>query len=98
MEAVLRENGELPEHLRRPDLDLALLPIWHMFIDLAEGRQVSQVGPQPLSWPDMAAYQLVRNIRFTSLEIRLIRACDRAYLTVSAEMLKGKPDDDKRSG
>jgi len=69
-----------------PEADLA----WSWFMEINTGRQVG-TGLLALSWSDVHAFFALADIKPTRFDLRLIRAFDRAFLSVYDPPTKEKP-------
>ncbi len=80
MAAVLRQTaGSTVELPPDPVLPVELGYIWLAWHELHAGRSIG-MAPNPISWPDLAAYQQVLDERLEPWEARAIRAVDNAYI------------------
>lgn len=82
MLAVQRASGQTP-----PALDIPLMPagtesLWAAFLQLHEARRVG-MGPTPLVWADIDAWQNLHGIRLSSWEIDTLHQLDRAALATA---------------
>jgi hypothetical protein len=87
------EQVEARTGRRPPALDVEEIPAWgaHLFaawLELHAGRGAGALGPAPLSWADLAAWDRLTGTGLQSIEARLILQIDRAWLE---EKGKDKP-------
>jgi hypothetical protein len=82
---VERQTGKRPAGLEGPPLPADGEHVWHWFLDLSAARGSNGFGPNPISYPDLAAWVAMTGIIVTPSEVAALLALDREYL---AELAK----------
>lgn len=72
-----------------PEIPDAAVDLWGWFWELDGGRQ-SGMSQNPLLWSEIESWGRQMRARLTPWELSVIRAMDRAYLNVAAEMSREK--------
>ena len=73
--AAFRATGEWPEELNIQDLPIGCRIVWDTFIELHNARSYG-MGPSPIGWRDLQAWQEVTGVRLGPWEIDTIMALD----------------------
>ena len=68
-----------------PPIPASMRPSWRLFLEISRGRTMHAAGPNPLTWPDLAAYCDVTGTRFDPVELAAVLALDRVFLNTHAE-------------
>jgi hypothetical protein len=64
-------------------------------VELGLGRQSGFAGPQPLAWPDIAAWARLTCTPVQPWEVRVLRRLDAVWLKAWADGQPQKPDGKK---
>ena len=78
-------TGRPPKELIGPPFPDRYAHIWHAFLDVHAGRSYGMSGPNPLSWPDIKAFDDLFGLGLKEWEVRAIKALDLLWLRVVAE-------------
>lgn len=54
--------------------------LWQWFVDLSAGRTFHMAGPNPIGWPDIAAFCQVRRLALDERHIATLRAMDSVFI------------------
>ena len=84
-----RRGRQVAEVSKPPPLPSGARHIWSAFVELSSARQ-SGFSVQPISYQEIAAYQLVTKNRLSGWDVDQIRVLDDAYLAAVAEAQKRK--------
>ena len=89
LESVERQTGKRPGALDGPQLPLVLAHLWEYWSDLNLGRGYGDMGAQPLSYRDLAAWSTIKQIdNLSSLEMDVVLAIDREWFVARAAQQK----------
>ncbi len=86
LQAAERTTGKRLMEL--PHLEAHLLKVWHLFMDLSMGRQISQAGMQPILWSELEAFGRLRGVEMTPALVFLFRRLESVLLKFSADQMK----------
>lgn len=90
--AVLRWQLAHPggaDHPEAPDVPVAGLRVWGIFLDLTRGRG-GGFGPAPIAYSEIEAYARVRREPIRPFELDMIRALDAAFMEFAAKRSKAE--------
>lgn len=85
MQQVAKVTGKSLPDLELPPFPDRIAHVWMAFLDLHAGRSYGMHGPNPLSWPDIKAWNDLMREDLKEWEIRAIRALDTVWLQVVSE-------------
>lgn len=86
LRAAEQQTGKRLTNL--PHLEPHLLQVWHLFMDISMGRQISQAGLQPILWSEFEAFGRLRGVPMTPALVFLFRRLEQVLLRFSAEQMK----------
>lgn len=66
-------------------------PLWDTFTSLSRTRRYSEIGPDPISYQEVAAYRDLMGVPLASRHVAAIMAMDAAWLESAAEKLARAP-------
>lgn len=88
---IAKRRGKKVKREAPPPLPMQAERTWTAFVDLSGARQVGMTL-QPITYSEIAAYQLVTRRRLTGWEVDQVRMLDDLYLkTVEEQEKKGQP-------
>jgi predicted DNA-binding protein (UPF0251 family) len=61
---------------------------WRAFLALHAARTMHAAGPNPITWPDLEAYQRMAGVVLARYEIEAIRSVDVEFLVQHAASMK----------
>lgn len=73
---VWRQTGEKPVELEQQSCPEIFLSLWEQFRSLESGRQFCDAGLLPLSWSDIMAWSQLMRVKFSTLELNVIKRLD----------------------
>lgn len=59
--------------------------LWHAFLDLSSARSYNGMGPNPISWPDILAWDTLTQAGLQEWEVRVIKGIDALWLRITGE-------------
>lgn len=74
-----------PPELVGPSFPDRYAHLWDAFCDLSGGRSYNGMGPNPLSWPDILAWDTLTRAGLQEWEVRVIKALDALWLRETSE-------------
>jgi hypothetical protein len=77
--------GRPPQGLAGPPFPDRLAYLWETFLHIHSGRSYGANGPNPLSWPDIKAWDDLMQAGLKEWEVRVIKALDLLWLRVMGE-------------
>lgn len=86
LEAHLRQwaksKGQEPEDVAgyTAPFPEVLVYLWEAFVDISRTRKVSEVGPQPISFPDLLSWAILNRVEWLPWEVEVLRRLDDAAL------------------
>lgn len=87
MLAFERNSGTAAPQLQAVGLPVGCQLLWDAFIEM-HNRRGGGMGPQPISWRDLQAWQDVRQVSLTAWEIDTLLALDSAAMQSHNEAAK----------
>ncbi len=76
--------GRPPKDLVGPPFPDRYGHLWSAFLDLHSGRAYG-MGPNPISWPDILAWDTLTRSGLQEWEVRVIKALDALWLRMTDE-------------
>lgn len=76
----LKQQGLNVEELNRPDVPKDVTYIFDWFLELQNGRQYSNFGPQPFSWTDIKSWAELKNYSLMSWEVDVLKKIDMLFI------------------
>ncbi len=80
-----RQTGRRPPALDGPPIPADGEHVWLWFLDLNAARGSNGFGPNPISYPDLAAWVAMTGIIVMPSEVAALMALDREYLAEQAK-------------
>jgi hypothetical protein len=84
LEQVAKSLGRTPKDLIGPEFPDRYGHLWAAFLDLHSGRSYG-MGPNPISWPDILAWDTLTRSGLQEWEVRVIKALDALWLRMANE-------------
>jgi hypothetical protein len=85
LQQVAKTIGRPPPELIGPPFPDRFASLWDAFLDLSAGRGYNGMGPNPISWPDILAWDTLTRTGLQEWEVRAIKALDAVWLRVMRE-------------
>lgn len=85
LEQVAKATGKPPTELIGPPFPDRYAHIWETFLSLHSGRSYNMGGPNPLSWSDIHAWNVLMRAGLKEWEVRAIKALDNLWLRTMGE-------------
>jgi hypothetical protein len=85
LQQVAKVTGRTPPELIAPPFPERAAHVWQAFVEIHTGRSYSANGPNPLSWPDIKAWDDLMRVGLKEWEIRAIKALDVLWLNTMGE-------------
>ena len=76
----------------RPDLPEGGALIWRCFTALSRARSCGPIGPNPISYPEIAAYAQLVRMPFEPHHVETLAAMDVVWMERAYRAAKGAPD------
>lgn len=91
LESVARQTGKLPAELDTPPIPAWAEHIVGWWAELNAARGGNGMGPNPISWADIAAWSRLTATEPSPFEVRTILALDQAWLAEQAKSSSRPP-------
>ncbi|MFO0271361.1 MAG: hypothetical protein ACK53W_12605 [Gemmatimonadota bacterium] len=86
LEQVERQTGDRPPELDMPPIPDCIAHVWEWWVDIASSRGSTGFGPAAITYSEIAAWAALTGADPTPFEVQALRAIERAYLDVQAEI------------
>lgn len=97
LESVERQTGRRLARLDGPPLPDEGEHVWRWFLELSTARGSSGFGPNPISYPDIAAWAALTGTLLRPGEVRAICMLDNVYMTDQSEQAAASSEARKRT-
>lgn len=77
-----KSTGKRPKELDGPDCPDTLTHLWQWFLELHSARSYGQHGPNPLTYPDIAAWSALTAANPTPWEVTALKRIDATWLEI----------------